>query len=220
MKSLFKIHPLRFSFLLLSATAFFLMAFGNVPALKRVSIKGGKISIEIPKNFYEMGNDEIVAKYYTQKRPTAVFTDPTKKVDIGINISETPWGEEEVELLKDIYKNSIVKSYDYVKFLREEITIINGRKGVVLEFLGQINEDPNAIIKRGAKSRYHCMFYTVSDYRIISYNFNCVGTDYKMWQETAQACMQTLKVSGKIRDEVIEEDPTKENTLQSGSGSR
>ncbi|WP_051203346.1 hypothetical protein [Hugenholtzia roseola] len=213
-------RPFLFSLALFALIAFVLMAFDNVPALKKVSIKGGKISLDIPKNFYEMGNDEIVAKYYTQKRPTAVFTDPAKKVDIGVNISETPWGEEDVELLKDIFKNSVVKSYDYVKFLREDITIINGRKGVVLEFLGQINQDPNAIVKRGAKSRYHCIFYTVSDYRIISYNFNCVGTDYKMWQETAQACMQTLKVSGKIRDEVIEEDPTKDNTLQTGGGSR
>jgi hypothetical protein len=190
-----------------------LTAFVDVPALKRVTIKGGKISISIPKNFYEMNNDEIVAKYFTQKRPVAVFTDPNKTVDIGVNISETPWGEEDIHLLKGFYKTSIKNSYDYVKFLREEIITVNGRKGVVIEFLGQLNQDPNAIIKRGAKSRYHCMFYTVSDYRIISYNFNCPGTDYKTWQPIAQSCMLSIKISGKIRESQNEENPQQDNSL-------
>ena len=80
------------AFLLLFIFSAFNFA-GQLPdKYKRIRVKEG-VSLLIPTNFIEMSDEEIASKYFTPKRPLAIFRSPDKKAEIGINSSIFEWGE-------------------------------------------------------------------------------------------------------------------------------
>ncbi|WP_338764881.1 hypothetical protein WAF17_00525 [Bernardetia sp. ABR2-2B] len=176
--------------------------FGQMPdkySRKRI---GEGVTLLIPNNFVEMSDDEIAAKYFTPKRPLAIFRSPDRKAELGINSSLFEWGEVglesemNMELLKGFYKGAIANSfYEKVKFLNEgEIISIGDREAVLFEFIGAIPEDPNAIINRGGKSRYHQVLYSVYNGKVLIINFSVNGTDYKYWKEHATKMVTSVKI--------------------------
>lgn len=189
------------AFLLLFIFSAFNFA-GQLPdKYKRIRVKEG-VSLLIPTNFIEMSDEEIASKYFTPKRPLAIFRSPDKKAEIGINSSIFEWGEigleseMNMELLKGFYKGAIANSfYEKVKFLNEgEIISIGDRQAILFEFIGANSEDPNAIVNKGGKSRYHQMLYSVYNGKVLIVNFSVNGTDYTYWQEHATKMITSVKI--------------------------
>ncbi len=197
--NLFKISSL--SFLLLIIFSAFNFA-GQMPDKYKRKRIGEGVTLLIPTNFVEMSDDEIAAKYFTPKRPLAIFRSPNKKAEIGVNSSVFQWGEigleseMDMELLKGFYKGAIANSfYEKIKFLNEgQIINIGDREGVLFEFIGAIPEDPNAIINQGGKSRYHQVLYSVYNGKVLIVNFSVTGTEYKYWQEHATKMITSVKI--------------------------
>ena len=156
----------------------------------------------IPNNFVEMSDEEIASKYFTPKRPLAIFRSPDRKAEIGVNSSIFEWGEVglesemNMELLKGFYKGAIANSfYEKIKFLNEgEIISIGDRQAIIFEFIGANSEDPNAIVNKGGKSRYHQMLYSVYNGKVLIVNFSVNGTDYTYWQEHATKMITSVKI--------------------------
>ena len=89
-----KKHTLKtisFSVLLLLIFSAFNFA-GQMPdkySRKRI---GEGVTLLIPNNFVEMSDEEIASKYFTPKRPLAIFRSPDRKAEIGVNSSIFEWG--------------------------------------------------------------------------------------------------------------------------------
>lgn len=175
---------------------------GQMPDKYKRKRIGEGVTLLIPSNFVEMSDEEIASKYFTPKRPLAIFRSPDRKAEIGVNSSIFEWGEVglesemNMELLKGFYKGAIANSfYEKIKFLNEgEIVSIGDREGVIFEFIGAIPEDPNAIINQGGKSRYHQVLYSVYNGKVLIINFSVGGTDYKYWQEHATKMITSVKI--------------------------
>lgn len=200
-KSANPLKTISFTFLLLLLFSAFNLA-GQMPdkySRKRI---GEGVTLLIPNNFVEMSDEEIATKYFTPKRPLAIFRSPDRKAEIGVNSSIFEWGEigleseMNMELLKGFYKGAIANSfYEKIKFLNEgEIVSIGDREGVIFEFIGAIPEDPNAIINQGGKSRYHQVLYSVYGGKVLIVNFSVTGTDYTYWQEHATKMITSVKI--------------------------
>ncbi|MCS6795589.1 MAG: hypothetical protein RMJ97_06650 [Raineya sp.] len=163
--------------------------------LKKINLTPG-IRMLMPSDFTPIPDEVLVKKYFTTKKPTAMYSDPTGEIDLGVNITNNFWQEQDIPMLKDLYKGSLRASYTRVQFLTEDVRIINKRQFVVLEFIGIVEDDKEGVMgRKNALSRYNYMMYTVVQNRIVVVNFNCPTKHQATWQPIVPKIMQSVKIS-------------------------
>ncbi|QNP52896.1 hypothetical protein H9L05_04080 [Hymenobacter qilianensis] len=123
----------------------FLVAFAAPkPKLKKTLITKNLI-VGIPEGFTALPDDGIATKYPAPRKPLAVFTNPSGRVDFSVAQKPSTFTSKDYGILLKIYKASIQNAYTKVDFLAEDIRTINKRDFVVLEFLSSV-----ADTRRGA----------------------------------------------------------------------
>lgn len=165
----------------------------DLPKMKKVKLTEG-VTAQMPEEFRPMTDDEIAQRYFTYRKPVALFTDRRAIVDFGLNISTTTWKYEDLPILKSFYKSSIMQMFTNVNMLKEEIEEINGRKYAVFEFISEVRSEPNAVVKRAPKVNYTYLLYTVVGEDVHVINFTCPAEVRKEWRPVAQAMMKTVKI--------------------------
>lgn len=178
--------------LLLVLTLIVLFAFDN-PKLVKTKVSD-EITISIPEDFREMTDDEIAKNYFIGRRPLKVFTDPSVKVNLGINESETPWGDD-IDLLQKVYKKGITNAYPKLEMIKEEVWVIKKKKFAVFEFIGEVEPDENAIVQQAKYSKYHLILYTSFNDKVMIFNFSCASSQRKKWEGKAQQIMKSIRLS-------------------------
>lgn len=177
--------------------------FAQKVKLKKVRLTPG-ISAQMPSDFVLMQDDMLAKKYFSPKKPTAMYTDPSTEVDFGVNITNTYWQEQDIALLKDLFKGSLRANYTKVEFLREEIVTIHKRNYAVLEFVGIVADDDEKADIMGRKNiiaRYNYMMYTVVENKVVVVNFNCPRKLQSEWQGIVPKMMQSVKIKNLKLDE-------------------
>ncbi|GAA4009883.1 hypothetical protein GCM10022408_22560 [Hymenobacter fastidiosus] len=178
--------PFRLVTLLLALT---LASFGG-PKLTKTAITKG-MTIGIPAGFVPLPDDGIAAKYPAARRPLAVFTDPSGRIDFSVAQKPTTFNDRDYGLLLKIYKASIQNMYSKVQFLAEDIRTVNKRDFVVLEFVSTVNDT-----RRGGNlspiRRYQLVQYAIQTDQLLVFTFNCPADEQAKWQPTAQAVMQSI----------------------------
>ena len=166
---------------------------------KLVKVKLTKeITVRLPADFVPMTDDDLANKYFTYRKPTAMYTNPDRLVDFGLNITETRWRQSDLALLQQFYKSGIAKMYTKVNFIQDTITTINKRDYVVFEFVSElVDEDPNSMRKGSITKQYSYLQYTVKDHQVHVFNFTCPSQIRSKWQETAKEIMHTIKINDK-----------------------
>lgn len=155
------------------------------------------ISVSLPPSFVRMTDDDMAKKYFTYRKPTAMYTNPDRVVDFGFNQTETRWRQQDLPMLKDFYQSSILSAYSKVDFMQDTVAIINERGFVVFEFTSEVAEDnPNAANPDGVTRQYSYVQYTVKENKILVFNFTCPAQMQATWKEVAKQVMQSVKVSG------------------------
>lgn len=171
-------------------------SFGQAVKLKRRQLTVG-ISMLMPTDFTLISDDLLAKKYFTPKKPTAMYTSPDMEVDLGVNISNTFWEQQGIPLLKDLYKGSLRASYTKVEFISEGVTKINKRNYAFLEFVGIVSdseEKANALGRKNNISKYNYLMYTVVENRIVIVNFNCPLKYQTQWQALMPRVMKSVKI--------------------------
>lgn len=171
-----------------------LFAASDLPKMKKIKLTDG-VTAQVPADFRPMTDDEIAQRYFTYRKPVAMFTDGRAVVSFGLNIAATTWKYEDLPILKSFYKASIMQMFTEVKMLREEIEQINGRNYAVFEFISEVRSDPKAIIKRPPVVNYTYILYTVVGEKIYIINFTCPAEVRGDWQSIAHAIVKTVKFS-------------------------
>ncbi|MFN3316796.1 MAG: hypothetical protein ACK40K_08290 [Raineya sp.] len=164
--------------------------------LKKTSLTPGA-SMLMPSDFTLMNDDMLAKKYFSPKKPTAMYTNPSGEIDLGINFTNNFWQEQDIPMLKDLYKGSLRANYTKVEFLQENIVKINKRTYVVLEFIGIVSDDDqktNAMGRKSQISKYNYLMYTVVENRIVVVNFNCPTKYQSEWQGIMPKIMQSVKI--------------------------
>ena len=164
--------------------------------MKKTALTPGA-SMLMPLDFTLMNDDMLAKKYFSPKKPTAMYTNPSAEIDLGINFTNNFWQEQDIPMLKDLYKGSLRANYTKVEFLQESIVNINKRKFVVLEFVGIVSDDEqkaNAMGRKSQISKYNYLMYTVVENRIVVVNFNCPTKYQQEWQAIMPKIMQSVKI--------------------------
>ncbi|TGE21125.1 hypothetical protein [Hymenobacter metallicola] len=177
----------RFASLLLVVAL--LTAFAG-PKLTKTPV-GKNITIGVPAGFTPLPDDGIAAKYPAARRPLAVFTNPSGRVDLSVAQKPTTFTDRDYGLLLKIYKSSIQNMYSKVEFLSEDIRTINKRDFIALEFVSSVADN-----KRGSNlapiRRYQFVQYAIQGDQLVVFTFNCPAEEQPQWRPTAQALMQTI----------------------------
>lgn len=166
-----------------------LLAFAG-PKLKKTPI-GKNITIGVPENFAPLPDDGIAAKYPAPRKPLAVFSNPSGRVDLSVAQKPTTFQSRDYGLLLKIYKASIQNMYSKVQFLQEDIRTVNKRDYVALEFVSTVTDT-----KRGSNlapiRKYQFVQYAIEGDQLFVFTFVAPAEEQAQWQPTAQAVMSSV----------------------------
>jgi hypothetical protein len=163
---------------------------------QEVSLKKSQInddiSLLVPVEFIPMGPQDIRSKFISYREPLAGFTSEDRSSDLVINVSKTPWSNEDMELLKDFYENNIRNLFDEVNFSRNQLQEINGRVYAAFEFTSTVKGDPNSLRNKAAVNDYRYVLYTVDDFNVYIFTFYCPARSRERWQSAAHKIMSSI----------------------------
>ena len=179
-----------FNLLLILVPAF--AAQSQQAKLEKVQISD-EINLMVPAEFIPMGPQDIRNKFISYREPLAGFTSEDRSVDLVVNVSKTPWSNQDMDLLRDFNENNIRNFFDQVEFLTNELREINGRKYAVFEFTSTVKGDPNSLRNKTPVNDYRYMLYTVEDFEVYVFTFYCPLRLKSYWQTTAGEIMSTIQ---------------------------
>lgn len=152
------------------------------------------ITMQMPDDFRPMTDDEIADRYFTIKKPMALFTNYESVVDLGVNKSVTQWRERDLKIMMDFQKSNIFSIYDKVDIIKEGVKEVNGRNFAYMEFSSSVNEEKDAIIKKGAIKKYTYIQYTILNGHSLVFNFTCPARLKNQWQPSVEKIMNNISV--------------------------
>lgn len=152
------------------------------------------ISVELPEDMHEMSDVEIASKYISYRDALGFFTDEDRMADFIINNSVTPWGANDVEMLKEVYKSSIYNLYSSVEMIEEDIKDLHGRKYITYEFISSVSGEENSMVKKSDIVAYNYVSYTVVKNKVFVFTFTCPKRLQTKWQNTAHRMMESIKI--------------------------
>ncbi|MFP4342197.1 MAG: hypothetical protein ACLFQO_17250 [Cyclobacteriaceae bacterium] len=152
------------------------------------------IQVSLPATFLPMDENMLSERYLSARKPIAAFTNENQLVDFTVNTSNTRWGVDDLPILKDFYKASLMELYDEVEFSRAEIEEINKQPYVVFEFTSVVRPEENAMSMQQPVLKYTRVQYTVYDNETLVFNFSCPQMRQQEWAPTAREIMQSIKL--------------------------
>ena len=154
---------------------------------KLVKIKlNNKVTIYIPQSFSPMTKEDMGLRYQSYRLPLALYSDPSRLVDFGVNRSYTKWQPEDLEMMSKFYEASLMELYDKITFIDKGLKEVNEHEFVFFEFQSIVypeNEFQNSVRK------YTYLMYGLSDETTYLFNFTCALNLQDEWQTTAHTIM-------------------------------
>ncbi len=171
----------------------------SVSQTKKVEPSKGLV-LYIPENFTLMSDDNLAQKYPTYKKPIAMYESRDKKAEMGVNAAVNTWRNNNLNILKDMYKSTIASVFAEVDFIQDgTIVEVNGRKFVYFEFTSAIKDDKRIDETTIVTRRYNYLAYTIYANRILVFNFNSTYISRAEWTQKAVEIMKSIKVSDKLK---------------------
>ena len=164
------------------------------PKLKLITTKLNKeLTVGVPETFVTMPDAGIAQKYPAARKPVAVYTNPSGRVDYSISVRPTTFESMDYGVLIKIYKASIQRLYSKVEFLKEDIRTVNGRDYVAFEFVSTVT-DNNRVTRLAPVRRYQYIQYAIKDNNVLIFSFVAPAEEQAQWQPTAHAVMDALEL--------------------------
>ena len=150
------------------------------------------VKASLPADFMPMSDDDIAVKYPSTKKPLSMFTNIDRIVDFGLNVNKSKWPGNDLKILQQVYKSTIVDMYNKVEFMQEGIKTINKKDFIVFEFVASFEGQKN----------YTFLQYALVKDQVYLFNFTCAAHMKNQWQGTAQKIMSSIKMNVKDAIEV------------------
>ena len=150
-----------------------------------------EVTIYVPKSFSPMTKEDMELRYQSYRLPLALYSDPSRLIDFGVNRSYSRWQESDLEMMAEFYKASIAELYDKVTILSEGIKEVNGHRFVFFEFTSIVypeNEYQDSVKK------YTYIMYSLTNGTTYVFDFSCPRSMQDEWRPTAQQMMEAIKL--------------------------
>jgi hypothetical protein len=141
-----------------------------------------------------MPDEGIASKYPAARKPLGVYTSPNGQIDFSISEKQSTFSANDLPLVKDIYKASIMRMFSEVQFIRQEIKPINKKNMIVFEFVSTVkDENPNS--NKAPIKKYSIVQYYLKGGNVTIFTFNVPAVMKDQWQATANTIMNSVKIN-------------------------
>lgn len=199
--------------LLLGVTATYTQA----QKLKKTKVND-EITMKLPENFIAMSEREFQQEFAGYRKPLAMYRHETSKATFGINTALThapagsrqtfvdnkgklrkhqaEWSINDLKMMKSLYKSTILRLHNNVRFKQDKIEKIRKRNFVVLEFVGVIKGEEKKMVgkRKGILRQYSYLMYTVKNSKIYIFNFSCRAKELSRWKKTVYDMMHSIRM--------------------------
>lgn len=156
-----------------------------------------EISMLVPSNFRLMTDDEIASRYFSTKRPIAIYTDPSVIIDLGINRSATEWSAKDLEIMVSFQKSNIYNFYDEIEMLNQGTKVVNDRKAAFFEFVSTVKPEGQSLRAQSPVKKYTYIQYMIVGEISWVFNFSCPVQLQQKWQPQIPEIMSSIVFSKK-----------------------
>lgn len=171
--------------------------------LKKIQISK-EISAQLPGDFSPLPDDGIARKYPASTKPLAVYSSPNGQIDFSVNQKHSQFRPQDLNMLREFYKASLVERFSKVDFIREEVIDINGQKYLVFEYVSSLADDRQGGMLAPVQ-KYSTVQYTiienddktVRDNQLIVFAFHAPFSMKNEWQQTARDIMSSVNIKKK-----------------------
>ncbi|WMJ71736.1 hypothetical protein RCC89_00915 [Cytophagaceae bacterium ABcell3] len=143
------------------------------------------VKVALPKDFTKMTDDDIVVRYYTHKKPLALYTSEDRNIGFGFNIASVSWQFTDLELLRKFYKATVLSMFNKVDLINEGVKTVNGQEYAFLEFTSNVDR---------IKNYFYVQYIIVHD-RIFVFHMMCPVQGKQKWAPVAHEVMESIKVN-------------------------
>jgi hypothetical protein len=159
---------------------------------KLVKVKlNDKVTVYIPESFSPMTKEDMELRYESYRLPLALYSDPDRLVDFGVNRSYSRWQPEDLEMMGEFYEASILELYDKVTFIDKGLKEVNGHEFVYFEFRSIVYPENDF---QDSARKYTYLMYGLSEGTTYLFNFTCDKPLQEQWQSTARDMMSRIKL--------------------------
>lgn len=166
-----------------------IMAF-SAAKLKKVKLNDD-VTVSVPADFMPMTPEDREQRYKSHRLPLALYTDPDRLVDFGVNRSYSVWSEDDLGMLEKFYRSSIIELFDKVDFIDSGIKEVNKHQFVFFEFESVVY--PESDFQRNV-AKYTYVMYGLSGGTTYVFNFTCPKNLREDWQPIARQMMSKIKL--------------------------
>ncbi|HLF34233.1 MAG TPA: hypothetical protein VI583_08345 [Cyclobacteriaceae bacterium] len=153
-----------------------------------------RINLLVPSDFVPVPPDEISTKFISYRTPLAVYTNMTAEIEFGINTSVSRWRDTDIEMVRSFYKTNIASLYDDVRFLREEISLVNKRQFIIFEFISTLNPEERSVLNDRPVTKYTYIQYAVVRGTVYVFDFSSPSEQKDFWRPVVQTVMESVKI--------------------------
>ncbi len=178
---------------LLFSLSFLLLAFQVPVQLKKTKISD-HISVNLPENFRQVGEQELSEKYVSTRPPIALYTSQDGLVDFSVNLSATQWQHFDLPLVKDFYKASLSTLYSELKMIKEEVVEVNKHQMAIFEFIGTVAGEETAVRRTNAISKYTYIAYALVNGKVVVCTLTAPAKLQQSWAPVAEEMMNTIRI--------------------------
>ncbi|WP_240773232.1 hypothetical protein [Pontibacter sp. SGAir0037] len=166
-------------------------AFANTK-LKRINITK-EISVMLPSDFTPMPDDGIARRYPATTRPLAVYSSPNGQIDFSVTQKPSRFRPEDLGMLREFYKASIMERFTKVDFIRQEITQVKGNEFIIFEFVSSV-ADERGNTNLAPVQKYSIVQYTIKGDQLYIFTMHVPFMLKSDWQETTRDIMNSVKM--------------------------
>lgn len=164
-----------------------------VPKPKLIATKlAPGLTVGVPQGFTPLPDEGIAVKFPSPRKPLAVFSNPSGRVDYSIAVRPTTFGPD-YNVLLPMYKASVQRLYTKVEFLTQEVRKVNGRDVVALEFVSTLN-DNRRTAQLAPIRKYEFIEYAVQGEQLYIFSFSAPAEEQAQWRPVAQAALGDISL--------------------------
>ena len=176
----------------LLAVTLTLTSFAPKPKLTTVKLAPG-LSVAVPVGFAPLPDAAIAVKFPSPRKPLAVYSNPSGRIDYSVSVRPTTFGPD-YNVLLPMYKASVQRLYTKVDFLTQEVRKVNGREFVALEFISTMSDSRRGSNALAPIKKYEYIEYTVQGQQLYIFSFSAPAEEQAQWRPVAQAALGDISL--------------------------
>jgi len=160
------------------------VSIGQIKLDHKISLFRGTAAIAAPAILTKMNEQVWKLKYGDMPQPELAISDSAAEINLLGERTEQPCAENQLAQYKDFRIANLKKTRKDITVIDQGIKEISGKKIGFLKFMSE-----------AADSRiFNYYFFTVVDKKIMMFTFNCMEKHRKVWEKTADAIAESLRV--------------------------